>query len=719
MKNEQRWTLLGWGLAFVLLGSAFALAQAKRPMTMVDLLEIPSLSDAQLSPDGQELLFVLAQVDWEANGNARHIWRGNVDGSPPVQLTHGSGESSPRWSPDGKWIAYLARPEDSGETQIYLMSSEEPSFLERILGSEGGEPITDLELASPRPSLLSVVGWVAARSPSISNITWAPDSSAIYFLAPDPPSEEEKRLADLGDDVFAFNRNYKQWHLFRAAIPTGAVERVTDGDYSVLSYQLSRDGQKIAHHRGPTPLYQDPHRSEVWVMGADGQNALQLTDNEVPESSSCCGAGGARLSPDNEQVLFLAKANEGFEYYYKSSLFLVPASGGEARLLLPDLPYELRAARWSENGDTIFLLANMGVHSELFELDVATEELRQLTDGKHSVRSWALELSSDRHVLTIAQPDNPGDVWLLPVGKSEASPTRVTHVFDYLARDFELPRQEKVEWKSVDGVTVEGLLDYPLNFDEGETYPLVVQSHGGMANSDQFGFGRWSSYIQVLAARGYAVLRTNYRGSGGYGDEFQRDMIGRYFNNSHLDVMAGLDHVIELGIADPDRLIKRGWSAGGFMTNKIITFTDRFKAASSGAGVVNWISFYSQSDIRHFRDDWLGGSPWQKDPPSDNFWEQSPLSYISNVKTPTIIFVGENDVRVPPEQSIELYRALEFNGVPTRLYIAPREPHGWRELRHRLFKMNAELEWFEKYAMGREYEWEKVPEAVDRRTSSQ
>ncbi len=713
MNNKPRLALLAWGLALVLLGNSLALGQAKRSMTMVDLLEIPSMGDAQLSPDGQELLFVLSEADWEGNGSTRDIWRVNVDGSPPDRLTT-SGASSPRWSPDGKWIAYLARPEGSKENQIHLLSREEPSFLEKILWREEGEPITDLEFGSPRPSLLSVFGWVASRSDSFSNMTWAPDSSAIYFVAPDPPSDEEKRFADLGEDVFAFNENYKHWRLWRAAIPSGTVERVTEGDYSVLIYQLSRDGKKIVHHRAPTPLHEDPHRTEVWVMDADGRNALQLTDNEVPEG----GAGGAQLSPDNEQVLFLAKANQGFEYYYKSSLFLVPASGGEARLLLPDLPYELEAARWSENGDSIFLLANMGVRSELFELDLATEELRQLTDGKHTIRSWALELSSDRHVLTIAQPDNPGDVWLLPVGESGASPTRVTHIFDYLARDFELPRQEKIAWKGVDGVTVEGLLDYPLNFDEGKTYPLVLQSHGGMANSDQFGFGRWSSYIQVLAARGYAVLRTNYRGSGGYGDEFQRDMLGHYFNKSHLDVMAGADHLIELGIADPDRLIKRGWSAGGYMTNKIITFTDRFKAASSGAGMVNWVSFYSQSDVRHFRDDWLGGSPWQKDAPIDNIWEQSPLSHISNVKTPTIIFVGENDVRVPPAQSIELYRALEFNGVPTRLYIAPREPHGWRELRHRLFKMNVELEWFEKYVLGREYEWETVPERAGNRISS-
>ena len=178
----------------------------------------------------------------------------------------------------------------------------------------------------------------------------------------------------------------------------------------------------------------------------------------------------------------------------------------------------------------------------------------------------------------------------------------------------------------------------------------------------------------------------------------------------HLDVMAGVDHVIELGIADPERLIKMGWSAGGHMTNKIITFTDRFKAASSGAGAVNWISMYGQSDIRIYRTPWFLGTPWEKDAPIDTYWENSPLKDIWKVKTPTLILVGEKDVRVPPPQSVELYRALKAIGVPTRLYIAPRQAHGWRELRHRLFKINVELDWFARHALGEEYEWESAPE---------
>ena len=368
--------------------------------------------------------------------------------------------------------------------------------------------------------------------------------------------------------------------------------------------------------------------------------------------------------------------------------------------------YDIERAAWSKDGKSIFFVANMGVHSELFELPASGGTPRQLTDGKHAIQAWSLD--SDRHVFTVSEATNPGDVWIM--ARSASTPSRVTHVFDYLARDFRLARQEAIQWKGADGVTVEGLLSYPLDYQPGQKYALAVLTHGGPRASDKYGLGNWSYDIQVLTGKGYAVLQPNYRGSIGYGDPFLRDMIGQYFRNAHLDVMTGVDEVIRRGIADPDKLVKAGWSGGGHMTNKIITFTDRFKAAASGAGAANWVSMYAQSDIRANRTPWFGGTPWQKDAPIDVYWNNSPLKDVAKVKTPTIFFVGERDQRVPMPQSVEMYRALKSNGVPTNLYIAPREPHVWEELRHQLFKANAELEWFEKHTSTRAYTWEKAPD---------
>jgi dipeptidyl aminopeptidase/acylaminoacyl peptidase len=658
-------------LVVLLLGANTAWAQ--RAMTLVDLINVPRLSAPQLSPDGRLVVYEQSEADWKMNRRVDQIWRAGADGSDPRQLTHGpEGAQRPLWAPDGRAITFLARRGEKSETQIHL------------LPVDGGEARA-----------------LTTHPTSVSNLAWSPDGAAIYFLAPDPKTPEEIAREEAGDDVFAVDENFKPQHLWKVTVADGRTQRITEGAFSVTEYTVSSDGRKIAFHRGPSPLYGDADQAEVWVMDTTDHTAVQLTRNAVPES-------GAALSPDNSQVLFLSQANAAFDFYYNQNIFVMPASGGPVRLLTGDLPYEVNAAAWAKDGRSIYFVANMGVHSQLFQLDVTGGAPRQLTSGDHTLASWTLAGPAARHVFILDQPTNPGEVWTLGLDAG-AKPQRVTRVLDGVARDYRLPRQERIEYTGADGVRVEALLFYPLDYRDGQRYPLVVQTHGGPAASDKFGFGRWGSYVQVLTAKGYAVLQPNYRGSTGYGDDFLRDMVGSYFKNSHVDVMRGVDHLIGRGVADPDRLVKMGWSAGGHMTNKIITFTDRFKAASSGAGASNWTSMYGQSDVRTYRTPWFGGTPWQKDAPIDVYWEHSPLKYVANVTTPTIFIVGEKDVRVPPEQSVEMFRALRSLGVPTHLYIAPRQPHGFQELRHQLFKMNVELEWFERHAMGRSYVWEKAP----------
>ncbi len=375
---------------------------------------------------------------------------------------------------------------------------------------------------------------------------------------------------------------------------------------------------------------------------------------------------------------------------------------------MPDLPYEVERAQWSSDGKSIYFLANMGLHAELFKVSVESPKPEQLTQGKHSLNGWTMSTTAKAHVYTASEPMNPGEIWVSGTDGS-SGPHKVTSICDYIERDFKLPKEEKFTWKGADGATVEGLLYYPVDYQPGKRYPLAVQTHGGPQASDKYGAGGSQNYVAVLAAKGYAVLQPNYRGSTGYGDDFLRDMVGHYFKNAHLDVLAGVDALIAAGIADPDRMVKMGWSGGGHMTNKIITVTDRFKAASAGAGAADWVSMYAQSDVRTYRTPWFGGTPWGKDAPISVYWDNSPLKDVWKVKTPTIFLVGQNDVRVPQPQSVEMFRALKSNGVPTHLYIAPREPHGWTELRHVLFKMNVELAWFEKYATNREYKWETAP----------
>jgi dipeptidyl aminopeptidase/acylaminoacyl peptidase len=645
---------------------------APRPMGIVDLLNIPRLADPQLSPDGREVIYTLGEADWRSGRRISHVWRASIDGGQPVQLTNGAdGESTPRWSPDGKTIAFTAKRGEAESAQIYLMADD------------GGE-----------------ARQLTTHASGVSEPRWSADGTAIYFTAPEPKTAEDKEREKAKDDVYAFDENYKQVHLWKAFVAAKGEARITTGDYSVTSYELSDDGRKIVLHRAPTPLLGSSAEGEVWVMNPDGSGAVQVTKNAVPET-------GARISPDDTKVLFVSGSNARFEDYYNGRLFVAPASGGAARVVIGDTEaYDVDRAAWSKDGTSIYFLANLGVHEELFVVPAAGGKPRQITDGKHNISAWSK--SGDRWVLAMSDSTSAGDVWTL--GPADAAPRQVTHVFDYLRRDFKLGRQEAIQWKGADGATVEGILTYPVEYSQGQKYPLAVITHGGPQASDKYAIGGTSDELQVLAGRGYAVLQPNYRGSTGYGDPFLRDMIGHYFKNAHLDVMTGVDEVIRRGIADPDKLVKMGWSGGGHMTNKIVTFTDRFKAAASGAGAANWVSMYAQSDIRFPRTPWFGGTPWQKDAPIDVYWNNSPLKDVANVKTPTIFFVGEKDPRVPMPQSIEMYRALKSNGVPTHLYIAPREPHGWAELRHQLFKMNAEIEWFEQYATKRPFTPEKPPD---------
>jgi dipeptidyl aminopeptidase/acylaminoacyl peptidase len=655
-------------IAFALLGPLAAAAQERRLLSVVDSIELPTLQDPQLSPDGRTILFVMDAPDWAANRRVGHIYRIAADGSGQVQLTFGErGESSPRWSPDGRRIAFLARRGDDASTQIY------------VLDADGGEARR-----------------ITAHPSATKDITWAPDGRLVFFTAPDAKGDEAREKIRLQDDVYAFEEtNFDQEHLWVTDLE-GKRTQITFGDYSVRSYALSPGGSRITLTRAPSPLLEHLRHSEAWVMDVNGGNARRLTTNQVAEDSPL-------LSPDGGQVLFTSDANSEFEPYYNDKLFVMPSAGGAARVLLPDAAFQVTAAKWAPDGNSIVFLANHGVHTQLMRVDVATHRITPLTSGSHTVGAWRANDRAGAHVFTLNTPHRPAEIYLLP---ASGEMRRVTHVFDFVEERYLVARQERLRWKGQDGESVEGLLYYPVNYEAGRRYPLLVFTHGGPASSDTFGF---SPEAQVYAGKGYAVLRPNYRGSTGYGDAFLRDMVNGYFKQAHLDVLAGADAVVAMGLADPDKLVKKGWSAGGHMTNRIVTFTDRFKAASSGAGAANWISMYAQSDHRAFRTPWFGGTPWQADAPIELYWEHSPLRHVANVKTPTLFLVGQDDPRVPMPQSVEMYRALKYNGVPTRLWVAPREGHGWAELRHVLFRLQVELEWFDKWLYARPYGWESAP----------
>ncbi len=668
----RAWTLVPLLAVATLAGAGSVLAQAPRPMTLVDLAELPRVLDAQIAPDGRAVSYVLTGPDWNANRAVGHIWRQNLAGGPPVQLTRGeTGETTARWSPDGRTLLFLARGAE-GTTQLFVISAD------------GGVP---------KP--------LTTHATAVAAPAWAPDGSVIYFTASDPKTADERERDRRRDDVYAFDEDFKQRHLWRVRVADGAEQRLTEGPFSVTGYRLSRDGRVIVQHRAPSPLAADSFRSEIWITSADGGDARALTSNRVEEAE-------AELSPDGTGVLFVAEASGLLEPYHSSALFVVPAGGGSPRRL--PVTGAVEHASWAPDGASILAVVNQGVMSDVVRIHLASAaRVEQLTSGEHSVQFWSLSAAARAMVFQLDEPARPGDVWTMRL--DAAAPSRATGVYDTLARDFALPDQERVQWKGADGVSIEGVLIRPVGYQPGRRYPLIVQLHGGPAESDKFGWGPGVivNYAPVLAARGYAVLRPNYRGSAGYGDDFLRDVVGHYFNQMHLDVMAGVDALVSRGTVDADQLGLMGWSAGGHLTNKLITFTDRFKAASSSAGAANWVSFFAQTDTRASRTTWFGGTPWDGTAPFDAFLAQSPIKDAARVRTPTLFIAGQEDARVPLAQSIEMHRALRANGVATTLYVAPREGHQWGELRHQLFKANVELEWFERHVRGRVYAPELAP----------
>jgi dipeptidyl aminopeptidase/acylaminoacyl peptidase len=535
--------------------------------------------------------------------------------------------------------------------------------------------------------------------------SWASDGSAVYFVAADAPTADDRERTRLRDDVVMWDETFKHRQLWKVVVSTGAETALTKGDLSVKTYSFSADGRRVAVQRAPTPAEMDAFRGETWVMDANGDNARALTRNAIEEKL-------LKLSPDGTQVLFLADTNAQFDPNYPTNLFIVSTSGGEPHLAVPDFPYAVDDAVWTADGKSIIANVNMGVHSEFFWIDVAAGRARQVTDGAHFIPpGWSAVPAAGLLVFQMDEPTRFGDVWTLPMNGAQATPTRVTRQFDAMDREFAIPRQEKAQWTGADGATIEGVLFYPADYRAGQRYPLVVQLHGGPMESDKFGIGVGAtlSYVPVLTGKGYFVLRPNYRGSAGYGPAFVRDVVDGYFHQMAPDVLRGVDALVERGLVDEDRLVLTGWSAGGTLVDKLITMTDRFKVASSGAGISNWISLYGQTDSTSFRRTWFGGTPWRKDAPFDLFWNNSPIRDVSKVKTPTLFFAGETDARVPKEQSIEMYRAMKSLGVPAQLLVGPNEGHAWTSLPHLLRKANIELEWFEKYVNHRSYVWEKAP----------
>jgi dipeptidyl aminopeptidase/acylaminoacyl peptidase len=716
----------------------------QRPMTFLDVRHLRSAGAATPSPDGQWLLYTISTLDWTEATSQTDLYlvstTQGVSSNRQLTFTKDKNETSPRWARDGRAFFFLSNrdaPESAASrNQLYVMRpdggeaqrisdtkegvrdyqlSEDGRWLTYRTGKDGEEQLHRL----PTTGIESATAEQLTKHPTgVGTWRWAPDGTRIYFVTPDEIDKDEK---DRREKKFTVNiRNMETpsaslWALDLEPQPAGAAKKLTDGtQYEASQFTISDDGQWVGlrgqslkrYERGITAesLYADLYLLEV----ATG-HIERLTNNfEVSESS-------LSFSPDSQWIAY-SSADDTTRYTMSNTRVYLRAVGDRGkpfRKLGTSFDGDLGVGFWSKDSSTIYFNEGIRATNQLMMLDVKSGAVRQVTEEKGSL---SVNLDDDTGVVLInySDPKTPPTIFTTASVQNAASRASWRQLTDPnpQVKQFALGEEEEITWKSKDGTTVGGVLVKPVGYKAGQRYPLIVAIHGGPASADVLSFnGGYGA--QVYAGAGYAVLKPNYRGSTNYGLKHKTDIVGNYFQAGYEDIMAGVDHLIAQGIVDGSKMGVLGWSAGGHWSNWILVQTDRFKAISSGAGTSNWISMYAQSDVQRNRQFYLGDKLPYDD--HDAYWNQSPLKYIRNAKTPTMIHVVEGDPRVPSPQSVELHMALKRIGVPTELFMYPGNTHGIPDPRNNLVKSVSEMAWMDYYVrgIGNKFSWRDVLETLD------
>lgn len=639
-----------------------AAVPAKRPVTAEDSVLLKRPNDAQISPDGKHIAFFYNETQLKTTPRNTDIWVVPTAGGAPRKLTNApKSDSRPRWSPDGKWIAFLSDRGESGKNQIYLIRFD------------GGEAVA-----------------LTNEKNAVSNHAWSPDGKRIAFMMTDSPSEEETKKINEKDDPELWDADFKYARLYTVDVETRKVTRVTDGTFNVWEYDWSPDGSKFVVAGSDTPRTDDSYvrvRLEVYPATGGAGTKLVTLSGKFP--------GKLRLptwSPDGQTIAYLGSGGNGRESV-AGRLWVIPASGGQARNLTEKFPGTFSYITWLPNKQ-VLAVAIEGVHHSINQVSPETGEIRPIMPASaRGVLRGDVSISNDGTQIAMIKEDasHPADLWVM----SSGTPTQLTRL-NPQSEEWEWGSSEVIRWKAKDGLEIEGVLVKPLGYQAGKRYPLLVHVHGGPEAADTNGFHlTYSDFAYLMSARGYAVLLPNYRGSIGRGVEYaladQGDMGGKEFQ----DIMDGIDHLIQQGIVDGDRLGIGGWSYGGYMTAWAVTQTPRFKVGVMGAGIANWVSFMSQTDIPYENAESHWADALFANPKI--YAERSPVEHVGKARTPVLILHGAVDLRVPVAQGQEFYSRLRFQGVPTSLVIYPREAHGLTEAAHQLDAIRRMNEWFDKY----------------------
>lgn len=652
---------------------AIASAANEKKMTIEAALSIRDVGAPQWSPDGKWIAFTVS--DWNKKEVRRdsHIHLISATGGQPIRLTNGErGESAPQWSPDGTRIAFLAnrdaaQPAPGGAqrgNQVWMIS----------IGGGEAERITDEE--SP-----------------VSQFRWSPDGKSIAYIVRDTPkdkAEREKRKKEKFDAIVV-DKEFTYSHLWTISLDKREKKRITEGSFMAADPQWSPDGRWVAYvvNRGGsqessfTDISED-RNSDIFIVSAQGGQSRLLTTNRGPDSQP-------RWSPDGRQLAYVA-ADDPNSWAAKTDLMVIPVEGGSPRNLTGAYADSVFGnVEWSPDGRFLYVPGAVGVYGQLLKVPAAGGEPQPVFERAGAYSS--IDISPDGRMLAFGFNDAkaPDNIYVATAAGRESK--QLTDLNPNV-KEYTIANTEVIKWKGADGLEIEGILVKPVGFEQGKRYPTILQIHGGPYGRFSYGF---NSRAQILASNGYAVLMPNPRGSTGYGNKFTTANVKDWGGKDYQDIMAGVDEVIRLGIADQNRLGVMGGSYGGFMTFWVITQTDRFKAAIGHAGISDWYSFHGQSDIPGLMEYGFGGMPWTA---RETYMKYSPMSFVDRVKTPIMITHGEQDRRVPIAQAEQYYRALRKRGVEVIFVRYPREGHGIAEPNHQIDLVNRQLEWFDRHVKG-------------------
>ncbi len=642
-------------------------AQEKRAMTVDDMLDVVRNGDVAMTPDGAKVFYSERRLNWERNKYEKTFFMVSSQGEERVPFVGKDGGESFRISPNGEYLSMLRKVEN--KPQIFLMSLS------------GGEP------------------WpLTEHRGEITDYKWSGDGQSIVFVDKQAMSEEEEKEFKLGADPIFVNegpngKNHGRWnHLWRVDIQSRNEKRVTGEEMLIDGFDVSPDGVRVVFTGRRDNRGNFPFLSELYVVRTDGQSVKKLTDNRALERDPV-------WAPDGKTFVFHASDDDAFDLR-SGYLWIMNPDTGELRKLEGQNTGEIDHLVWTADGKCLLFNEVHGTNTNLYKMDVESGKLEALTTRSGTFRALAYSRDRTRIVHSFNDFDTPTDLYASDV-KGEGS-VRLTRANPWVENEILLPKSQVIRWKSNDGTLIEGIFALPADYREGTKIPLILQIHGGPS-------GYWANAFEpeliLYTSLGFAVLGPNVRGSSGYGDAILRGLMGEVGGGELQDLMSGVDYLIDAGYIDPDKMGVAGWSWGGVSAGWVITQTNRFKAASVGAGVSNWIGESGPGFNWDVSNWYIGGKHWTK---RDEWRSRSAINYVENVKTPTLFLHGGKDQTSSTNQSMVYFAALQELGVPTRFIKFPRQSHGIREPRLLRIRIVEEIRWMQKNILGEQWEpWKR------------